>query len=131
FGRSLSRLPAELALETRVTDHLGHVLQAYKLRARATKLGYLRGPAEDGGCFSTYRKNFTTLGLEAVIEFTGNGLPEVDRTVALRSLSFSRGKDESSPFGAESECTLGEIPAVLLSECWNDLRSLAAEGTGF
>ena len=78
-----------------------------------------------------YRKHFTTLGLEAVIEFTGNGLPEENRTVALRSLYFSRAKDEATPFGPESECPLAEIPAVLLSECWNDLRSIAAEGTGF
>jgi hypothetical protein len=24
---------------------------------------------------------------------------------------------------------LGEVPAVLLSECWNDMRAVAAEGT--
>jgi hypothetical protein len=131
FGRLVYRPSAEGLQQVRVEDYLGHMLPAFKLRARAAKLGYVRGAAEDGGWFFTYRKHFTTLGLEAVIEFTGNGLPEENRTVALRSLSFSRGQDESSPFGAESECTLGEIPAVLLSECWNDLRSLAAEGTGF
>ncbi len=131
FGRTVYRPSDEALQQVRIEDYLGHVLQAFKLRARATKLGYVRGQAEDGGWFFVYRKHFTTLGLEAVIEFTGNGLPEENRTVALRSLYFSRGKDESNPFGPESECTLGEIPAVLLSECWNDLRSIAAEGTGF
>jgi hypothetical protein len=26
---------------------------------------------------------------------------------------------------------LGEVPVILLNECWNDLRTIAAEGTGF
>jgi hypothetical protein len=26
---------------------------------------------------------------------------------------------------------LGDVPAVLLSECWNDTRSIAALGSGF
>jgi hypothetical protein len=131
FGRALFRMLPERVLETRVTDCLGHMLQAYKLRARATKLGYLRGQAEDGGWFYTYRKHFTTLGLEAVIEFTGNSLPEEDRPVALRSLYFARPREGANAYGPENECALGEVPAVLLSECWNDWRSIAAEGPGF
>jgi hypothetical protein len=35
-----------------------------------------RGAAQDGGWFSDYHKTFARLGLEAVIEFTGNSLPE-------------------------------------------------------
>ncbi len=27
--------------------------------------------------------------------------------------------------------SLGEVPAVLLTECWNDIRQIAAEGPGF
>jgi hypothetical protein len=26
---------------------------------------------------------------------------------------------------------LGELPRVLLTECWNDIRMAAAEGSGF
>lgn len=37
--------------ETDLKDFKGHMLTTFKLRGRATKLGYVRGEAEDGGCF--------------------------------------------------------------------------------
>jgi hypothetical protein len=130
FGRTVYRAAGDLAQQARVEDFQGHMLTAFKLRSRAIKLGYVRGAAEDGGWFYTYRKHFPTLGLEAVIAFTGNGLPEEDRAVALSSLHFARGTD-AGRLRADEECALGEVPAVLLSECWNDLRTIAAEGSGF
>ena len=113
-----------------ITDFVGHIVKAFSLRNRLTRLGYTRGAAQDGGWFSDYHKTFARLGLEAVIEFTGNSLPEENRTVALQRLYFARkasGEDASVP----QEVTLGELPKVLLSECWNDIRMAAAEGSGF
>jgi len=132
FGRLHFKLSEERQTDSEIADFEGHTLEAFRLRGRATKLGYSRGQAQDGGWFYDYHKRFPTLGLEAVIEFTGNGLPEENRTVALRSLRFTRlaEKGESSP-GGEAAMLLSEVPAVLLSECWNDLRTLAAEGPGF
>jgi hypothetical protein len=63
----------------------------------------------------------------AVVNFTGNPLPEENRLVALRDLTFQR----ATPDGRHAELTLGGVPAVLVSECWQDMRLLAAEGTGF
>jgi hypothetical protein len=130
FGGSQYTLPDGQKEETDVNDFLGHMLQAFKLRTRLTKAGYARGPAEDGGWFHVYKKNFPSLRLEAVIEFTGNGLPETDRPVALQHLYFSRTGDEESSYGTD-KLTLGEVPRVLLSECYNDLRTAAADGKGF
>jgi hypothetical protein len=118
------RLPAELREARDLEEFKGHLLEAFALRGRATKLGYTRGQAEDGGVFSVYRKHFPGLGLTAAIEFTGNQLPETNRTVALTALSFQRGE---SPFGLP----LREVPPVLLSECRNDLASIAAQGSGY
>ena len=84
-------------------------------------------PAEDAGWFFGYDKRFPTLGIVATIAFTGNGLPEENRTVALKELSFRR----ETPDGRRADLTLGDVPAVLVSECWHDLRLLAAEGSGF
>jgi len=92
----------------------------------ALKLGYTRGPAEDGGWFHVYEKRFPTLGLQAVLEFTGNPLPEENRNVALLNLSFASSADNS-----RGKLTLSKVPKVLLSECYNDLRLIAAEGTGY
>lgn len=120
------RLPEELREERELTEFKGHLLEAFALRGRATKLGYVRGQAEDGGVFSVYRKHFPGLALSTVIEFTGNQLPETNRTVALLGLSFQRGEG-----GYGGGLPLREVPAVLLSESRNDLASIAAQGPGY
>jgi hypothetical protein len=76
----------------------------------------------------TYEKRFPTLGLVVVIEFTGNPLPEENRTVALLNLRF---EGASAGAGERARLALGKVPPVLLSECYNDLRLIAADGTGF
>ncbi len=109
-------------------DFKGHLIESFALRGRALKLGYTRGAAEDGGCFYVYEKRFPTLGLVASIEFTGNGLPEENRSVALLKLSFSPAGDQR---WQASQVALGKVPKILLSECYNDLRLIAADGSGF
>jgi len=116
-----------------IEDFKGYVLQAFVLRNQAVKAGYQRGPAEDGGGFYTYVKRFPTLGLEAEIQFTGSFLPEEDRPVALTALIFrGRAEEAAMPYGPPlAGEVLGDLPPVLVSECWNDLRLLAEAGTGF
>lgn len=127
LGKGTYALPADKAAAVSIDDYQGHLLEAFALRGRAGKLGYVRGSTEDGGWFFSYEKRFPTLGMSAVIEFTGNPLPETNRTVALKSLSFRRaGADRGA-----ADMALGEVPKVLLSECYQDLRLCAAEGTGF
>jgi hypothetical protein len=130
FGRQSFVLTAELKEETAITEFMGHMVMAFSLRNRLARLGYLRGAAQDGGWFFEYRKGFTGLDLDAFIEFSGNGLPEQNRKVALQRLYFARRKADDGS-GRREEIPLGELPPVLLAECWNDLRGAAAEGTGF
>jgi hypothetical protein len=135
FGRPAYELPEGKSRETEVKDFQGHMLEAFKLRGLATKLGYTRGQAEDGGWFHEYSKTFPGLGLEVHLGFSGNGLPEENRNVALTTLSFERKKaEEQQPaamFGRTVSVPLKNIPPVLLSECVGDLRSIAAAGSGF
>jgi hypothetical protein len=129
LGRPPHRLSEGLAHETGLMEFEGHMLESFKLRSRATRLGYVRGPAEDGGWFMSYRRPLPALGLEVWIEFSGSPLPEENRTVALGALRFIR---TGAPESASGEpISLGEVPPVLLSECWNDVRTIAAEGPGF
>jgi hypothetical protein len=127
FGKGTFTLAAENADATDSTDFAGHLLEAFALRGRAGKLGYTRGAAQDAGWFYEYEKRFPTLGLTAVVEFTGNPLPEQNRTVALKALRFQR----NVPGGTTVNLRLGEVPAVLLSEAYNDVRLMAADGSGF
>jgi hypothetical protein len=133
FGRETYMLPEAKRKETEIKDFAGHQLTTFKLRGKATKLGYLRGEAEDGGCFYLYRKPFPSLGLQAVIQFTGSCLPEMDVAAALESLYFTniKGDKESVSTWEPQMLPLGKVPSVLLSECYNDIRQIAAEGSGF
>jgi hypothetical protein len=128
FGKGTYRLPEEQRDATEVEQFKGHLIDAFALRGRATKLGYTRGAAQDGGWFMHYEKRFPTLGLEAQVQFSGSSLPEEKRLVALLALVVVR---RGRPEEGEERVSLGEVPKVLLSECWNDLRIMAADGSGF
>ncbi|MFI5623524.1 DUF4132 domain-containing protein [Nocardioides sp. NPDC051685] len=108
-------------------DFRGHVVTTYALRSRATKLGYLRGESEDGGWFYSYDKRYPTLGLVVSVRFSGSPLPEADQEVALERLQFHR----ISPEGRWNAMKVRDVPAVLVSEAWHDMRAMAADGTGF
>jgi hypothetical protein len=133
FGRATYTLPAGKQKETDVTDFEGYLLTTFQLRGKATKLGYVRGEAEDGGCFSLYRKPFPSLGIQAVLSFTGSMLPEQDVPAALESLYFTsiKGDRESVSSWQPAKLPLGRVPPVLLSECYNDVKQIAAEGSGY
>ena len=128
LGKGTYALPDDKGQETAVKDFEGHMLESYALRGRALKLGYTRGAAEDGGWFYVYEKRFPTLGLQAVIEFTGSPLPEEKRDVALVKLLFT--STESSGWQRQG-MPLSKVPKILLSECYNDLRLIASEGRGY
>jgi len=115
---------------TALEDRRGHVLEAFKLRGAAQKLGYERSQAVDGGWFTEYLKPFTSIGITAVIGFTGSPLPEENREVALTETRFLRvsGKKRA---GYGRYMALSDVPPVLLSEVWNDLHQIAAAGRGF
>ncbi|MEM9554238.1 MAG: DUF4132 domain-containing protein [Acidobacteriota bacterium] len=130
LGRETFSLPPERATAESLDEFEGHLISVFTLRTAARRLGYDRGPAESRGIVYTYRKAYPTLEIEAHLQFSGAMLPEEDDTVALKSLDFV-----STAQQAQSDeivrVALGDLPAVLLSEAWNDLRAIAAEGTGF
>ena len=112
-----------LSQATSLQTHRGHLLDSFALRGGATRLGYTRGAAQDGGWFYDYRKTFLMLGLDAVLEFSGSPLPEESRPVALKGVSFVPRAGPALP--------LASVPPVLVSECWADLADLSALGSGF
>jgi len=128
LGKGVYALPAGKTGIDSIKDFEGHLIEAFTLRGRSLKLGYTRGAAEDGGWFHVYEKRFPTLGMEAVIEFTGNPLPEENRTVGLLNLSFFNTAEKSWD---RPRIPLTKVPRILLSECYNDLRLIAAEGSGY
>ncbi len=127
LGRSAPEMTEEKKKQRELKDFEGWMSDTFKIRGRATKLGYTRGSTEDGGVFSEYTKRFPTTGLVAEIAFTGSYLPETNLPAAITTLSFHR---ENGGYGSQA-ILISDVPAVLLTECWNDYRQLAADRTGF
>lgn len=128
FGRNLPVLADEQKRERSIGDREGWMIETFKLRGLATRLGYQRGPAQDGGWFMTYEKSYRDAGLIAEIEFSGSPLPEENRPAALQSLTFRKLRGGGS---GGVQVMLDEVPSVLLAESWRDLHDLAEKGTGF
>jgi hypothetical protein len=129
FGRVLPSLAPTDKDKKAIGDRNGWMIETFKLRGAATKLGYVRGAAEDGGWFITYERRYQTAGLVALINFSGSPLPEENRVTALLELTFAKLRRNSNAYG--NPVTLGEVPPVLLAETWQDLYEIAAKGTGF
>ena len=121
-----------------ITDFRGHVVRYRQLDAKAKSLGYYRAPAEDGGCFYSYIKWFPALKLEADLAFSGQVIGADDQEVALYGIRFIDKQDEEDheiDFDEDSAANegvpLGEIPSILLSECFQDISAIASTGRGF
>lgn len=128
FGRDLPKLAEGQGRARTIQDREGWMIESFKLRGAAAKLGYQRGQAQDGGWFLTYEKSYREAGLVAEIEFTGSPLPEENRQTALQTLSFRKLRGTG---GVGEQVVLADVPPVLLAECWRDLHDVADKGTGF
>ncbi len=129
FGRPSLQLDEALKTDTKIDDRKGHMIETFRLRGAATKLGYERGENLDGGAFMDYVKRYQGLGIQVMIGFTGSYLPEENIASALTDLMFV--KTGGGSWGNAGPLALGDVPVVLLSECWNDLHEIASAGTGY
>lgn len=114
---------------TTIEDRKGWMIENFKLRGAATKHGFVRGAAEDGGVFMTYERRYNSAGLVAVIDFSGSPLPEQNVPTALHGLRFPRLQRGATWYG--EGIPLKDVPPVLLSESWKAFHRIAAAGTGY
>lgn len=107
-------------------DFSGWIIQATQLRRLATKRGYQRGDAEDGGIVFCYTKHFEQAQVRAEIDFTGTPVGQRDGTVSLLGVRFVRATVQDAPGGAP--LPLAEVPAVLTAEVYADYAAIAEKG---
>lgn len=115
---------------TSLETYKGYMSDAFTLRGAFAKLGYQRGQAEDGGFFMYYYKDFNSLGLKAVINFTGNCVPEENVAAALMEMGVCKLETQSWYFESNF-LPLKDIPKILLSEIMADYQAVAEKTGGF
>ncbi|MBL4543166.1 MAG: DUF4132 domain-containing protein [Rhodobacteraceae bacterium] len=110
---------------TRIDDREGWLTDAKKIQGAGAKLGFTPGPVEDSGWFDHYRKPFKGANLIAVIKISGASLPVQAGASAVLHLEFC---PPTRHDGLGQPVPLADVPPILLSECWNDYRKIAATG---
>jgi hypothetical protein len=111
-----------------IADRLGWISDTFTLRGTFTKLGYQRSQAEDGGFFCQYTKEFGSVGVRVVMDFSGNTLPEENVPAALKTLSF---EDMRVRSWSDRAMPLAAVPPVLLAEAYADYLAVAQACAGF
>lgn len=122
-SRPVRTLSDDQKQSARLEDREGWMMTTFQLRGAAKKAGYDRGPAEDGGGFSTYKKEFRGAGMTAYLHFSGSYAGgEEDVACALHYMAFTSGDQY------RGGVRLSKVPPLLLSEVWNDMHEMAKVG---
>ena len=128
FEQPTHELSSDDIKSTSLNYHKGWMTDAFTLRGILTKRGYQRGDAEDGGYFTHYYKDFRTLDLRVVIEFSGNCLPEENCAAALYCVAFV--SCENRGWISEDDYkSLDSIPENLISDVMLDYEAVAAKAS--
>ncbi len=128
--QDLPRLSETQRDQTDIDDRMGWVYDTFTLRGEATRAGWDRGDALDGGGFDCYTRHFSSVGIVAVIEFSGNNVEQENVPAALKTLFFERlAAGQSRGYGSGQKLKLGQIPPVLLAETHADLHRIARKAS--
>ncbi|AHG20913.1 HEAT repeat protein [Chania multitudinisentens RB-25] len=128
FAQMVNTLPALDLTQTEIEDRKGWLTDAFTLRGILTKLGYQRGPAEDGGSFSHYYKHFSSLNYYVNIGFSGSFVPEENIPAVLFDLSFEKNQQN---YWNRNNSQLQQVPPILLAESYADYLKVADACAGF
>ncbi|WP_106743428.1 DUF4132 domain-containing protein [Yoonia maritima] len=123
-SRPVRTLTDAQSKDTKLSDREGWLMTTFKLRSAAKKAGYDRAPIGDGGGFDAYRKEFRGAQIWADLYFTGSYVSEDDIPAAIRHMQFT----QMGEGGRGRALTLEKVPALLLSEVWNDMHEMAKSG---
>ncbi|TBN57359.1 DUF4132 domain-containing protein [Glaciihabitans arcticus] len=117
FDQFRAEVPELAADATELAGRSGAESESFRVRSRATSRGWKRGETGDNVNFDEYRRPFSSLGLEAVLLFSGSSLPEESIPVDIGEFGMRRIDVAGRPIGA---VPLAEVPPVLLAEMYSD-----------
>lgn len=131
FARPLHQLRDDQRLQTELVARCREASSLRSAYRTAKALGY--DPLDSiysEGFQSRYARHFPSMGLQAILEDRVEGDEGAGATY-LKALWFVRSKDgANTSSSARKPVPLGQVPAVLLSECYADLLACAGGSIG-
>lgn len=92
----------------------GYIIDALVLSGLMIKLGYKRGSFDELDRYYEYHKDFSDLGIKAVLTFSGGHFPDIKMTVAIFDMIFVH-EERHSLYPKESRIvSLKDLPESLL-----------------
>lgn len=121
-------LPVFKKEQDQIDEFKGYLTDTFTLRGLLTKMGYKRASIEDGGSFDRYYKNYDSLGLSAVIVFSGSYVPEENIPAVLYELCF---ETKQSYSWNTDYVALTDVNPILLAESYAEYKTVADATGGF
>ena len=122
------KLPEFKKEQDQIDEFKGYLTDTFTLRGLLTKMGYKRASIEDGGSFDRYYKNYDSLGISAVVIFSGSYVPEENIPAVLYELAFET--KQSHSWNTEY-VALSEVNPILLAESYAEYKTVADATGGF
>lgn len=122
------KLPEFKKEQDQIDDFKGYLTDTFTLRGLLTKMGYKRASIEDGGSFDRYYKPYDSLGISAVIIFSGSYVPEENIPAVLYELAFET--KQSYSWNTEY-VALCKVNPILLAESYAEYKTVADATAGF
>ncbi|MBN2693582.1 DUF4132 domain-containing protein [bacterium] len=116
-------LTSELEDKTEISDFKGYMVIRISLKSKLYDRNWTYGSVEDAGVYYYYRKHYSD-GIEARVYFLGDYAGGCDKfaPTPLKELVFYKNG---------SQVTLKEIPQMILSEAYKDVKEVASSGSGY
>lgn len=111
-----------------IDEFKGYVTDTFTLRGVLTKMGYQRASIEDAGSFDRYFKNYDSLGISAVIVFSGSYVPEENIPTVLFELCF---ETKQSYSWNTDYILLKDVNPILLAESYAEYKKVAEATSGY
>jgi predicted DNA-binding WGR domain protein len=130
IGRPIYQLNADEENETNIKRFANISIPSAALPGTLERLGWWRGPAEDGGCYSWHYKHFYDDNISVVVEYDGIPMQMMQQwdPQTLKKCFFLPTIFKGY-WGATQPMPLKRVPPIVISEALYDLYVLTSRGT--
>ena len=129
--RPLVTVPDKLRGETKYAKLKGTQMNAMSFRSKVERSGWTRGAVGDGGMVGSYRKRFSSSGIDAFVVIDGMPVYGYDpaATVTISEVLFLPLDTKPADF-TTSLIKLGDVPKMVFSETVGDLMRITGKVEG-